>query len=152
MEQNKFLVLAKESSLLDSIVTSSQESLIDHDESTIENEVFENFKPTNGRKVLLRDFFAVLALSFHAIFEGLAIGLESESTKIWILFAGKIDFYRIDPVWDKLYATAPCTNYCYLIFQPLRPTNMSFHFAWAWNCLMRTLLRLCIRHTFWYFH
>ena len=92
MEQSKFLVLAKESSLLDFIVTSSQESLIDHDESTIKNEVLENFKPTNGRKVLLRDFFAVLALSFHAIFEGLAIGLESESTKIWILFAGKINF------------------------------------------------------------
>ena len=98
MEQNKFLVLAKEASLLDSIVSSSQESLIDHDESTIENDVLENFKPTNGQKVLLRDFFAVLALSFHAIFEGLAIGLESESTKIWILFAGKIDLYRIDPV------------------------------------------------------
>ena len=66
--------------------------MIDHDESMIENEVLENFKPTNGQKVLLRDFFAVLALSFHAIFEGLAIGLESESTKIWILFAGKIYF------------------------------------------------------------
>ena len=111
MEQNKFLVLAKESSLLDSIVTSSQESLIDHDESTIKNEVLENFKPTNGRKVLLRDFFAVLALSFHAIFEGLAIGLESESTKIWILFAGKIDFVKSIryEISDKLCAIVSCT-------------------------------------------
>ena len=95
MEQNKFLVLAKESSLLDSIVNSSQESLIDHDESTIDDEAQDNFKAANGRKVLLRDFFAVLALSFHAVFEGLAIGLESESTKIWILFAGKNNLKKI---------------------------------------------------------
>ena len=27
-------------------------------------------------------------MSFHAVFEGLAIGLESDQTKIWILFAG----------------------------------------------------------------
>ena len=92
MEQNKFLVLAKESSLLDSIVSSSQESLIDHDESTIDHETLENFNAADERKVLLRDFFAVLALSFHAVFEGLAIGLESESTKIWILFAGRNEF------------------------------------------------------------
>ena len=95
MEQNKFLVLAKESSLLDSIVNSSQESLIDHDESTIDDEELDNFKAADGRKVLLRDFFAVLALSFHAVFEGLAIGLESESTKIWILFAGKNNLEKI---------------------------------------------------------
>ena len=42
----------------------------------------------NGRKIALRDFFTVLALSFHAVFEGLAIGLESSSSDIWILFAG----------------------------------------------------------------
>ena len=46
----------------------------------------------NGRKIALRDFFTVLALSFHAVFEGLAIGLEPESTDIWILFAGNIIF------------------------------------------------------------
>ena len=43
---------------------------------------------TNGRKIALRDFFTVLALSFHAVFEGLAIGLEPDSADIWILFAG----------------------------------------------------------------
>lgn len=42
----------------------------------------------NGRKIALRDFFTVLALSFHAVFEGLAIGLEPDSADIWILFAG----------------------------------------------------------------
>ena len=41
-------------------------------------------------KSSLRDFFTVLALSFHAVFEGLAVGLESESKDVWLLFAGKI--------------------------------------------------------------
>jgi zinc transporter ZupT len=39
-------------------------------------------------KSSLRDFFTVLALSFHAVFEGLAIGLEEESKDVWLLFAG----------------------------------------------------------------
>ena len=41
-------------------------------------------------KSSLRDFFTVLALSFHAVFEGLAVGLESEPKDVWLLFAGKI--------------------------------------------------------------
>ncbi|CAG9763056.1 unnamed protein product [Ceutorhynchus assimilis] len=32
-------------------------------------------------------FLAVLALSFHAVFEGLAVGLESNVQKVWYLFA-----------------------------------------------------------------
>ncbi len=36
----------------------------------------------------VRDFLTVLALSCHAIFEGLAIGLEKESEAVWTLFAG----------------------------------------------------------------
>ena len=44
---------------------------------------------SDGRKRALRDFFTVLALSFHAVFEGLAVGLESSSSDIWILFVGK---------------------------------------------------------------
>jgi hypothetical protein len=39
-------------------------------------------------KSSLRDFFTVLALSFHAVFEGLAVGLEKESQDVWLLFAG----------------------------------------------------------------
>ena len=54
----------------------------------LEHEADVNFKSLNEKQILLRDFFAVLALSFHAVFEGLAIGLESDLTKIWILFAG----------------------------------------------------------------
>ena len=39
-------------------------------------------------KSALKDFFTVLALSFHSVFEGLAVGLETESKHIWMLFAG----------------------------------------------------------------
>ena len=45
----------------------------------------------SGRKIALRDFFTVLALSFHSVFEGLAIGLEPSSADVLLLFAG-IDF------------------------------------------------------------
>ena len=38
----------------------------------------------------LNDFLTVLALSFHSVFEGLAVGLETEPHNIWILFAGMI--------------------------------------------------------------
>ena len=41
------------------------------------------------RKRALRDFFTVLAISFHAVLEGLAVGLEPDSANTWILFAGK---------------------------------------------------------------
>ena len=34
----------------------------------------------------LRDVLTVLALSFHAVFEGLAIGLEDSSSDVWTLF------------------------------------------------------------------
>ncbi|KAK6633787.1 hypothetical protein RUM44_004394 [Polyplax serrata] len=34
----------------------------------------------------LRGFFTVLALSFHAVFEGLAVGLENEVSNVWYLF------------------------------------------------------------------
>ena len=36
----------------------------------------------------LRDFFTLLALSVHAVFEGLAVGLEGTSNGVWQLFAG----------------------------------------------------------------
>ena len=36
---------------------------------------------------ILRDFCTVLALSFHAVFEGLAIGLEESSEDVWKMLA-----------------------------------------------------------------
>jgi len=35
----------------------------------------------------IRDVFTVLALSIHAVFEGLAVGLESSSSNVWTMFA-----------------------------------------------------------------
>ena len=35
-----------------------------------------------------RDFLTFLALSFHAIFEGMGLGLEESSEDVWVLFAG----------------------------------------------------------------
>ena len=46
-------------------------------------------------KSSLRDFFTVLALSFHAVFEGLAVGLETESKDVWLLFAGNFIVYHV---------------------------------------------------------
>ena len=34
-----------------------------------------------------RDFLTVLALSLHAIFEGLAVGLGDDEEGVWVLFA-----------------------------------------------------------------
>ncbi len=36
----------------------------------------------------IRDFVTVLALSFHAVFEGLAVGLEPDNADVWQLFGG----------------------------------------------------------------
>ena len=44
---------------------------------------------TTTRKATIRDFLTVMALSLHAVFEGLAVGLESDTGKLWTLFAGK---------------------------------------------------------------
>ena len=66
--------------------------------------VFPNYHPPDSLKPLpqekpppsnpnlatpriLRDFFTVLALSFHAVFEGLAIGLEESSEDVWKMLA-----------------------------------------------------------------
>ena len=40
--------------------------------------------------ISVRDFVTIAALSFHSIFEGLAIGLEGSTEDVWQLFGGKI--------------------------------------------------------------
>jgi zinc transporter ZupT len=45
--------------------------------------------PSSGSSSL-RDFFTILALSFHAVFEGLAVGLEDSTEGVWTLFAGAL--------------------------------------------------------------
>ena len=54
----------------------------------------------------MRDFLTVLALSFHSIFEGLAVGLESSVENVWKLFAGNI------------YTSATSVK-CNIIFMPV---------------------------------
>merc|ERR1711892_883236 len=44
--------------------------------------------PSGSELSTLRDFLTVLALSFHAVFEGLAVGLEEHTKDIWTLFTG----------------------------------------------------------------
>ncbi|XP_031357279.1 zinc transporter ZIP1-like isoform X1 [Photinus pyralis] len=41
----------------------------------------------SSMKNSFRGLLAVLALSFHAVFEGLAVGLENDVQKVWYLFA-----------------------------------------------------------------
>ena len=48
---------------------------------------------SDGRNTAVRDFFTMLALSVHAVFEGLAIGLEPDSDGVWILYGGKRGFW-----------------------------------------------------------
>ena len=56
----------------------------------------------NGSKRLtkssLRDFLTVFALSLHAVFEGLAVGIEEEAEHVWILFAGTNYFFKFGPL------------------------------------------------------
>ena len=41
------------------------------------------------RKSSIRDFLTVVALSFHAVFEGMAVGLEDSIPSVWTLFTGQ---------------------------------------------------------------
>ena len=74
-----------------------------NDDSHIGHSHQENgSKVKNGRRIALRDFFTVLALSIHAIFEGMAIGLEEHSADIWILFAGTEIHYIREKQWSNI--------------------------------------------------
>ena len=41
--------------------------------------------------ISVRDFVTIAALSFHSIFEGLAVGLETTTEDVWQLFGGSFD-------------------------------------------------------------
>jgi len=44
-------------------------------------------KNPNHQSRVLRDFFTILALSVHCVFEGIAVGLESTNDGVWTMFA-----------------------------------------------------------------
>lgn len=43
-----------------------------------------------GAASTVSDLLIVIALSFHAVFEGLAIGLESDAVAVWTLYGGNM--------------------------------------------------------------
>ncbi|XP_060520494.1 zinc transporter ZIP1-like [Cylas formicarius] len=63
--------------LLDSQTTIGFEKHANHAHHSLDDAIKNSFS----------GFLAVLALSFHAVFEGLAVGLESSVQKVWYLFA-----------------------------------------------------------------
>lgn len=62
-------------------------------ESTELTETCSTAEESNSKSAL-RDFLTVLALSLHAVFEGLAVGLEKDTKDVWILFAGKFKLLK----------------------------------------------------------
>ena len=75
-------------SILPNLISGTSASLKKIGEATVSNSSPDKNDASPYTKSSLRDFFTVLALSFHAVFEGLAIGLETESKDVWLLFAG----------------------------------------------------------------
>ena len=68
---------------------------------------------SHGRNLAFRDLIIVVALSLHAVFEGLAIGLENHSDEIWILFAGKIS----NQIYNHLVSTFTSSKDFLILFQ-----------------------------------
>ena len=79
-------------SILPNLISGTSASLKKIGEATASNSSPDKNDASPYTKSSLRDFFTVLALSFHAVFEGLAIGLEPDSKDVWLLFAGKVLF------------------------------------------------------------
>ena len=52
-------------------------------------------------KSSLRDFLVVLALTFHAVLEGIAVGLEGELNDVWLLFAGTYSDSNLNNAFQK---------------------------------------------------
>jgi zinc transporter 1/2/3 len=50
------------------------------------DEAADELNSSSGKQ--LGHFFVILALSFHSVFEGLAIGLQNNAASTWLLFVG----------------------------------------------------------------
>jgi len=53
-----------------------------------ESHILESNTHHNHAESTIRDFLTTLALSLHAVFEGMAVGLEKTTTDVWTLYAG----------------------------------------------------------------
>ena len=81
--------------ILPNLISGTSASLKKIGEATASNSSPDKNDASPYTKSSLRDFFTVLALSFHAVFEGLAIGLEPDSKDVWLLFAGNFIVYCV---------------------------------------------------------
>ena len=54
----------------------------------MEYEDLSNIDDKENSNSSIRDFLVVLALTFHAVLEGVAIGLEAHVNDVWLIFAG----------------------------------------------------------------
>ena len=59
-------------------------------EYEVREELGDEILVTQRIKKRVPRVLTIMALSFHAAFEGLAIGLETDASDVWIMFAGKI--------------------------------------------------------------
>ena len=82
-------------SILSNLISGTSATLKKIGEATASNSSPDKNDSSPYTKSSLRDFFTVLALSFHAVFEGLAVGLETESKDVWLLFAGNFIVYHV---------------------------------------------------------
>ena len=73
--------------------------LVENDSKKYKIQNDDDAAPTQISSSTIRDFLTVLALSFHATFEGLAIGLESSVDNVWTMFAGTTKEYALNCIW-----------------------------------------------------
>ena len=84
----------------------------DKNDAYVQTSDVENCLGTShGRNMAFRDLIIVVVLSLHAVFEGLAIGLENHSADIWILFAGKIFSLIYDYILNILKNSLQITTF-----------------------------------------
>ncbi|XP_023312966.1 zinc transporter ZIP1-like [Anoplophora glabripennis] len=69
------------------ISTSNKELFNSQTTINVEKQSHAHHHMNDSLKSSFTGFLAVLALSFHAVFEGLAVGLEGSVDKVWYLFA-----------------------------------------------------------------
>jgi len=102
--------------------------------------------PSGSSSSPLRDFFTVLALSFHSVFEGLAVGLEKDANDVWALFAAIAahKFVIVFCVSLELLSTKPtmCVFFSYLVtFSLVTPVGIGLGMIFSGDDLSVAVLQ-----------
>jgi len=102
--------------------------------------------PSGSSSSPLRDFFTVLALSFHSVFEGLAVGLEKDAKDVWALFAAIAahKFVIVFCVSLELLSTNPtmCVFFSYLVtFSLVTPVGIGLGMIFSGDDLSVAVLQ-----------